>query len=113
MEAKPVQIETFLIPAVLYTCEHRGQEFQVLIELTKGRIITNIDDGANVPIPPVNQPDFHLAQHAFYGKIQYGKVEFDKQLPRAARADMIANRIEQMAKIKNQQECHIVWYIGK
>lgn len=113
MSAKPVQIDTYLIPAILYTCEHRGQEFQLLVELTKGRIIVNIDEGTHIPIPPVNQPDFELPKHAFYGKIEYGNVDFTQQLPPTARPDMLTKRIEAMAKVKNQQECHIVWHIAK
>jgi hypothetical protein len=43
-------IETFLMPAVLFTCKGE-QEFNLLVELIKGEVVLDIDESKTLPLP--------------------------------------------------------------
>ncbi len=55
MAEQEVTIKTVLIPAVLASCDEKGQEFNVLIEMIEGSVVVNKDNFICKKLPELNE----------------------------------------------------------
>ncbi len=54
MSDTPIKsVQTFLIPALFVSCEKDSRTFNILVERTKGNLITDFDNGKSVKIPNI------------------------------------------------------------
>jgi DNA helicase HerA-like ATPase len=47
-------VKSILIPCVRLTCEEKGQRFDVIVDRTSGRLVTNVDDFSTKEIPDLS-----------------------------------------------------------
>jgi len=105
MADKPIQkITTYLIPSVLFNCDLRGIEFQVLIDRIKGKIIIDPDKDVKQDLAQVSY------RSNFLRKMVYQKVAFDVQIPEVLTTDKIKENLHKYCTVTDFKECFIVYY---
>ncbi len=105
MADKPIhKITTYLIPAVLFNCDLRGIEFQVLIDRIKGKIIIDPDKDVKQDLAQVSY------RSNFLRKMIYQKVAFDIQIPEILTTEKIHKDLSRYCGVSDFKECFIVYY---
>ena len=105
MADKPInKITTYLIPSVLFNCDLRGIEFQVLIDRIKGKIIIDPDKDIKQDLAQVSY------RSNFLRKMVYQKVAFDIQIPEVLTTDKIKENLHKYCTVTDFKECFIVYY---
>ena len=105
MADKPIQkITTYLIPSVLFNCDLRGIEFQVLIDRIKGKIIIDPDKDVKQDLAQVSY------RSNFLRKMVYQKVAFDVQIPEVLTTEKIHKDLARYCTVNDFKECFIVYY---
>lgn len=173
MSDKPIQIRTLLLPCIMVMCSQDGNEFNILIDMANGKIITNTETGEGIELSKFNLPDLStqqnkilqvalklkefkpselfaksgiqfselydivnilakkgyltkdnekykineqiqklsgLQQYAYYDKIDYARVEFDKKLEKKIELDKVKEFLSRFLAIKNAKECYLMLY---
>jgi DNA helicase HerA-like ATPase len=105
MADKPInKITTYLIPSVLFNCDLRGIEFQVLIDRIKGKIIVDPDKDIKQDLAQVSY------RSNFLRKMIYQKIAFDIELPQQLPTEKLHKDLSRYCSITDFKECFIVYY---
>ncbi len=105
MTDKPInKITTYLIPSVLFNCDLRGIEFQVLIDKIKGKIIVDPDKDVKQDLAQVSY------RSNFLRKMVYQKVAFDIEIPQVLSTEKIHKDLSRYCGVTDFKECFIVYY---
>ena len=105
MADKPInKITTYLIPSVLFNCDLRGIEFQVLIDRIKGKIIIDPDKDVKQDIGQVSY------RSNFLRKMVYQKVVADVQLQEVLTTEKLKGQLVKYCGVTDFKECFIVYY---
>ena len=62
MSEKPIKIKELLLPCTMLMCAQDGKEFNILIDMANGKIITNIETGDGLELSKLNLPDTSAQQ---------------------------------------------------
>ena len=54
-----------------------------------------------------------LSKHAFFGRIDYGRIPYDDMLEKSERLDSVKARIRKYAEVKDHQDCFLVHYAAE
>jgi len=166
-----IDIQTYLIPAVMMTCKSKSNEFNVLVELVKGNIIMDVEK--ENPIPIIDLTNFstqelqvieaslhslvftpglitketnlspfavetiiqnlqkqdlftfdgtrykiqeflrlisHTNDYAFFGKIDYEKINFDEKIEKNVDLEEVKKKIAMFTDVIEAKDCYIVKY---
>ncbi|MBU0461918.1 MAG: ATP-binding protein, partial [Nanoarchaeota archaeon] len=163
------EIKTYLVPAAIFTCKEDSKSFDLLVELTQGKVIIDTEKEKHVDIPEFNklsplQMQFvqtcmklesftvndimqatglnfiktqdmistlsrqgyfefrdgkyslsksmatKLDEHAYYGRIEFDRVDYEMLLDKAVSTDSVKEKIERFADVTDIKDCFIVWY---
>ena len=62
MSDKPIKVKTLLLPCTMLLCSQDNKEFNILIDLSNGKIITNTETGDGLDLTKLNLPDISTQQ---------------------------------------------------
>ncbi|MFW6450098.1 MAG: ATP-binding protein [Nanoarchaeota archaeon] len=164
-------IKRILVPCILFSCKNRTVEYNLLVDMTTGGIILDIDDtnikSAYLPeLEKLTKTQLRLleqaynlgrfsvtdviqkaglsldakedlteliemgfieqkdnmyslsdsyifsnpAKKAFYGAIEYKSIDYDKQLEKKKRLDVMKSKISKFTNVVDNKECFLVHY---
>lgn len=108
MQEQDLHIQTYLIPAVLFTIAGNPQ-YHLLIDRIKGHIIADIANKEIVHIDDVAR----LEDYQSYEKVLFKQVHFDKKLEPKLSIEAIKKRIVIIADVVETTECFVVHHYTK
>lgn len=62
MSEKPIKVKTILLPCIMALCSQDNKEFNLLIDMVNGKVITNIETGEGFELMKINMPDLSTQQ---------------------------------------------------
>lgn len=62
MSEKPIKVKTLLLPCAMLMCVQEKKEFNILVELSTGKIVTNTETGEGFDITKISMPDLSSQQ---------------------------------------------------
>lgn len=108
MAQNPIDnITTYLIPACILTCREDDGQFNLLFDLVKGDIITDVTMSKMVPL---NKAKVNLKDHETFEKIEYISVGYDKKIKPKITIDRLKEELKSEIKIIDAKECFIVYH---
>ena len=108
MQEQEKQIQTYLIPAVLFTIAG-NPTYNLLIDRIKGHIIADIAHKEIIQIDDA----VRLEDHQSYEKVVFKQVHYDKKLEPKLSIEAIKKRITIIADIVEATECFVVHHYTK
>ncbi|MEM4268380.1 MAG: ATP-binding protein [Candidatus Woesearchaeota archaeon] len=173
MHGPEKKILTVLVPCVLFACNSRKQEFNLLVEMVEGTVVQDIEasqvKSAHLPeLDKLGKDELrlletafklkqfdmaelikasgqaldadmllknlvekgyvvlsgparyeisdkyilsNLSKHAFFGKIEFLNIPFDRMIEKVQRLDSVKARLSKFTAIKDLRECYLVHYV--
>jgi len=108
MAEKPIKKRiTYLIPACMLTCKEEGNQFNLLFDLVKGHIITDVTQSSMVPL---SKAKLNLRDHETFEKIEYISVGYDNKIKPKTSADKLKKELESEVKVIDSKECFVIYH---
>ena len=106
MSDKPIQtITTYLIPASIITCKDKQSNFNLLFDMIKGDIITDI---AQSKLIPFGKAKTNLKEHESFERIEYKSIGYDKKIKPKISQKKLKGELEPEVEVIEIKECFIV-----
>ncbi len=106
MSAVPIsKVTTYLIPAVVFSCRVGGQEFSVLLDRIKGKVIVDPDNDRKMEISQVGL-------HAHFGrKVEFEALDHDVKLDEKIPTSVLKGELGRYVAVDDSRECFIVYRV--
>lgn len=62
MSEKAIKVKTILLPCIMLTCSQGTKEFNLLLDLSHGRIVTNLEKGEGTELAKLSMPELSTQQ---------------------------------------------------
>ena len=106
MSDKPIQnIITYLIPASIVLCKDKRSNFNLLFDMIKGDIITDI---AQSKLIPFGKAKTNLKEYESFERIEYKSVGYDKKIKPKISQKRLKDELEPEVEVIEIKECFIV-----
>ncbi|MEA3515268.1 MAG: ATP-binding protein [Nanoarchaeota archaeon] len=106
MSDKPIQnIITYLIPAAIITCKDKQSNFNLLFDMIKGDIITDIAQSILIPF---GKAKTNLKEHETFESIEYKSIGYDKKIKPKINQKKLKGELEPEIEVIEIKECFIV-----
>ena len=105
MSDRPIQrLTTYLIPTVFFSCEKRGNNFNVLIDKVKGKIILDPEKSLQKELPLID------LDCNFPRKPVFDAVPFDVKIEESISTESLKKQVQAYCTVSDFKECFIVYY---
>ncbi len=104
MSSAPIsRITTYLIPAVLFSCTLGSNQFFVLVDRIKGKVIVDPDNDQKMEISQVNVG-------AQFGRtVEFTTLEHDVKMEEQISIEMLKGQLSRHVTVEDSRECYIVY----
>ncbi|MBI2573403.1 ATP-binding protein [Candidatus Woesearchaeota archaeon] len=98
-----LKVTTYLIPAAVFVCRMNGQEFSVLLDRIKGKVIVDPDNDRKIELMSVGP-------HAHFGRaVEFTALDHDVKLDEKISVEVLKGQLGRYVTVEDSRECFIVY----